>query len=98
MREPVYEYDFPEPYIKPQVFFPKRVPFNLYLDKYRDPKQINKEFLQRKLKKVHPFRPNAKPAPYPNIHLFEDYCPDWLKREIRKSRLRWGRVTQIDEN
>jgi hypothetical protein len=29
MQEPVYEYDFPEPYIRPQKWFPLRQPFNL---------------------------------------------------------------------
>lgn len=27
--EPVYEYDFPSPYIKPQKWFPLKEPFNL---------------------------------------------------------------------
>jgi len=29
MQEPVYEYDFPSPYIKPQKWFPLKEPFNL---------------------------------------------------------------------
>jgi len=29
MSEPVYEYDFPSPYIKPQKWFPLKEPFNL---------------------------------------------------------------------
>ncbi|XP_031348551.1 39S ribosomal protein L38, mitochondrial-like [Photinus pyralis] len=96
MREPVFEYDFPKPYIRPQEWFPKRKPFNIYMDKYRDPKQINKEFLMRKLKHVHPFKPPPKPLPYPNAVVFEGYYPSWLKTEITKSRLRWGRINDIE--
>lgn len=97
MREPIYEYDFPETYIKPQEHFPKRQAFNLYLDKHRDPKQINKEFLQRKLKDVHPFKPNPKPLPYPAAQIDEGYQPHWLQGEMRKLRMKWGRINQIDE-
>lgn len=41
MKEPRYEYDFPKPYIRDQTWFPLRQPFNLYLDKYRDPKEVS---------------------------------------------------------
>ncbi|KAJ8973795.1 hypothetical protein NQ317_002796 [Molorchus minor] len=96
MKEPIYEYDFPPPYIKPQSWFPLRQPFNLYMDKYRDPKQINKEFLLRKLKNVHPFKGSPPPLPYPNAQYFDGYVPTWLKLEIRKSRLKWGRINDIE--
>lgn len=29
ISEPIYEYDFPSPYIKPQKWFPLKEPFNL---------------------------------------------------------------------
>jgi large subunit ribosomal protein L38 len=96
MKEPVFEYDFPPPYIRPQEWFAKRKPFNLYMDKYRDPKQINKEFLMRKLKNVHPFKAPAPPLPFPNAVRFEGYVPSWLILEKRKSRLRWGRINDIE--
>ncbi|KAH1003909.1 hypothetical protein HUJ04_003745 [Dendroctonus ponderosae] len=96
VKEPVYEYDFPKPYIRRQEWFPLRKPFNLYMDKYRDPKQINKEFLVRKLKKVHPFKAPEPPAPYPNAQYFERTVPTWLKLEIRKSRLKEGRINEIE--
>ncbi|KAL3273753.1 hypothetical protein HHI36_015181 [Cryptolaemus montrouzieri] len=35
MKEPIFEYDFDPPYIRPQEWFPLRKPFNLYMDKYR---------------------------------------------------------------
>ncbi|XP_018576747.1 39S ribosomal protein L38, mitochondrial [Anoplophora glabripennis] len=96
MKEPIFEYDFPPPYIRKQEWFPIRKPFNLYMDKYRDPKQINKEFLLRKLKDVHPFKPRPAPLPYPNAQYFEGYVPSWLKLEITKSRLKWGRINDIE--
>ncbi|KAF5273324.1 hypothetical protein FQR65_LT04746 [Abscondita terminalis] len=96
MEEPVFEYDFPKPYIRPQEWFPKRKPFNIYMDKYRDPKQINKEFLMRKLKDAHPFKPPPKPLPYPNAVRLDQNIPSWLKTEMEKSRLKWGRINDIE--
>ncbi|KAI4471810.1 phosphatidylethanolamine-binding protein [Holotrichia oblita] len=96
MKEPVFEYDFPPPYIRPQEWFPLRKPFNLYMDKYRDPKQINKEFLVKKLKNVHPFKAPPPPLKYPNAHYINGYVPSWLKLEIKKERLKWGRINEIE--
>ncbi|VVC32558.1 Phosphatidylethanolamine-binding protein [Cinara cedri] len=92
MSEPIYEYDFPAPYIKPQKWFPLKEPFNLYMDKYRDEKQIAKEFLMKKLQKTHPFQKPEPPLKYPNAVPFKKSTPSWLKLEIKKERLRWGRV------
>lgn len=66
------------------------------MDKYRDPKQINKEFLTRKLKNIHPFKTPEPPAPYPNAEYIDASVPSWLKLEIKKSRLKWGRVNDIE--
>lgn len=98
MKEPIFEYDFPPPYIKKQEWFPLREPFNLYMDKYRDPKEIHKEFLMRKLKHVHPFKAPRPPLPYPNADRFYGmgYVPSWLKLEITKSKLKWGRINDIE--
>lgn len=40
MKEPVFEYDFPDSYHPPEKYFPLKQAFNLYLDRYRDPKQV----------------------------------------------------------
>lgn len=97
MKMPIFRYDFLPPYIKKQKWFPLKEPFNLYLDKYRDPKEITKEFLLRKLKKTHPFKgPEPKqlfPLAYPTPH----DMPSWLKFEIIKKRLGYGRVNDLDE-
>ncbi|EDW25285.1 GL19977 [Drosophila persimilis] len=91
LKEPVYEYDFPKPYLADQKFFPLKQPFNLYMDKHRDENQLNKEYLQRKLAKSHPFDGPAKPLRFPNAHPIKD-VPSWLKTEIRKQRLGTGRI------
>ncbi|KAL2714158.1 hypothetical protein V1478_016715 [Vespula squamosa] len=96
-KEPIFEYDFPKPYIKKQEWFPLKRAFNLYLDRYRDPKEINKEFLLKKLKKVHPFKKPEPPLKYPNAYAFEIPVPTWLRVEKRKERLGWGRVNNIEE-
>lgn len=97
MKEPIFEYDFPEPYIRPQEWFPLRKPFNLYMDKYRDPKQVNKEFLVKKLKDAHPFKTPPPPLRYPNAQRFDGYIPSWRKLEIKKERMKWGRVNEIEK-
>ncbi|KAL0279981.1 UNVERIFIED_CONTAM: hypothetical protein PYX00_001415 [Menopon gallinae] len=48
MDEPIFEYDHDQPYVKPQKWFPKKKAFNLYLDKYRDPRLIAKEYVLKK--------------------------------------------------
>lgn len=96
MEEPIYEYDFPEPYIRPQKWFPLRQPFNLYMDKYRDPKQVTKEYLMKKLKKVHPFKKPDPPPMFPNaFHIDNRRVPSWLKVEMKKDRLGWGRINDV---
>lgn len=92
MDEPVYEYDFPAPYHPPQEWFPLRQPFNLYMDRYRDPKQIAKEYILKKLKSRHPFMKPKPPVPFPNAIPLRRELPYWLKLEIRKERLGFGRV------
>lgn len=98
MELPIFEYDFPAPYVKKQEWFPIKQAFNIYMDRYRDPKQIAKEFLLRKLKKEHPFKFPDPPLKYPNAHRFDErYKPSWLKTEIRKERLGWGRIKEYSE-
>ncbi|XP_028175002.1 39S ribosomal protein L38, mitochondrial [Ostrinia furnacalis] len=95
LKEPIYEYDFPSPYIRPQEWFPRRKPFNIYMDKYRDPKQINKEYLLRKLKNEDPFKKPSPPLQFPNAHPLPKSMPSWLKLHEKKIRLGWGRINEI---
>ncbi|XP_044732669.1 39S ribosomal protein L38, mitochondrial [Chrysoperla carnea] len=95
MREPSFEYDFPPPYIRPQEWFPLRKPFNIYMDKYRDPKKITEELFLKKLKKTNPFKGSEPPLPFPNAEPLDKRIPSWLKTEIRKQRLGWGRINDV---
>ncbi|XP_058445297.1 large ribosomal subunit protein mL38 [Malaya genurostris] len=94
MKHPTFEYDFPKPYLREQEWFPLRKPFNLYMDKYRDPKQINKEYLERKLARTHPFEGPEPPLRFPNAHPIRD-VPSWLRTEIKRDRRGWGRINDI---
>lgn len=94
IKEPIFEYDFPQPYRRDERYFPLRQAFNLYLDRYRDQKQINKEFLVRKLNKTHPFDGPEPPLRFPNAHPLKD-IPSWLINEKKKARLGWGQINQI---
>lgn len=92
MEIPQFEYDFPKPVLKKQVTFPKKEPFNLYMDRYRDPKQINKEYLIKRLKKEHPFKFPDPPLKYPNAHAIKEYVPSWLMSQIKNERLGFCRI------
>lgn len=97
MKVPIFRYNFPKPYLRKQEWFPIKRPFNIYLDKYRDPKQINKEFLLRKLKKVHPFDGPEPPRKFPLAHANKEYIPSWLKFEMIKKKLGYSHVNNLDE-
>ncbi|XP_065339750.1 large ribosomal subunit protein mL38 [Cloeon dipterum] len=96
-EEPIYEYDFPEPFYERQTYFPKLEPFNVYLDKYRDPKDINRDYLVQRLAKENPF---AKPKPklrFPNAEPLPRDMPTWLQDKIKRDRLGWGRINEVEE-
>lgn len=96
MKEPIYEYDHPKPYYKDQIWFPHKEPFNIYMDRYRDEKQINKEFLQRKLAEVHPFKAPDPPLRFPNAHSIKG-VPSWYKTELEKRRLNRGKIREFSK-
>lgn len=78
-----------------QRWFPSRHPFNVYMDKHRDVKQINKEYFLRILKDEHPFK-GPKPAlKFPMAHAFPKEMPSWLKLHEKKIRLKWGRINEV---
>lgn len=97
MKEPIYEYDWPKPYRRDQTWFPLRKPFNLFMDLHRDPKQINKEYLERELAKTHPFDGPEPELRYKNAHPIKD-VPSWYKTEKMKDRLGWGRINDYKYN
>ncbi|CAK9802431.1 39S ribosomal protein L38, mitochondrial [Anthophora plagiata] len=94
-KEPIFQYDFPKPYVRPQTWFPLKQPFNIYLDRYRDPKEIMKEYLLKKLRNVHPFKKPKPPLKYPNASSLDNRLPSWLKTEMVKERLGFGRINDL---
>lgn len=94
LKQPIYEYDFPENILKEQVHYPIKQPFNLYLDRYMDPKDVNQRFLVEKLSKTHPFKGPEKSLKFPNAHDMR-HLPSWLQTEIRKKNLGWGRINEL---
>ncbi|XP_013782939.1 39S ribosomal protein L38, mitochondrial-like [Limulus polyphemus] len=95
MREPVYEYCHETRYIKPQVKYPHREAFNLYLDCYRDPKDMRKEVLLKRLKMIDPFKNELPASKYPNIYKLDKDLPTWKKKEIWKERNRFGKYRDL---
>lgn len=96
MKQPIFEYDFPLAFLKKQVLFPKKEPFNLYLDRYEDPKDVNKRFVEQRLAKTHPFDGPPPPLQFPNAHGLDRKLPSWLKTEKRKERLKLGRINDTE--
>jgi len=73
MKEPRYEYEFPEYYTKSWTSFygPGGLEkgFNEFLDRHRDPKEIEMEVLENKLKHTHPFQGDLNAfIKYPGAH------------------------------
>ncbi len=66
-----------------------------YMDKHRDQKQILKELLLKRLKAVDPFKPKEPEYKYPNALPENNKLPSWLRVEIRKQRLKWGRYSDM---
>lgn len=95
MKEPIYDYDYPEAYIKDQTLFPHRQAFNIFLDRFNDPKEVNKRYLEEKLTKTHPFDGPEPPMRFPNAH-YHGNEPSWLKIENMKKRLRIGRINDVE--
>jgi large subunit ribosomal protein L38 len=83
--------------MKKQVYFPIRQPFNLYLDRYEDPKEVNKRYLQKRLGKTHPFEGPEQPLRFPMAHAITKRTPTWLRTEIKKERTNKGRMIDTFE-
>jgi len=91
MKEPVTEYDFDPTYLPEQKWYPWQKPFNLYLDKFKDPQQLQKELLVEKLKERHPFKRPAPRPKYPLAFKIPIDLPSWLNDDIRRRRMREGK-------
>jgi len=82
MKEPRYEYEFPEHYVKPWRSFiidDTTSGFDEFLNKHRDPKDIEKQVLEKKLANTDPFTGDREDEfKYPGIHdtdLMEQFPP-----------------------
>lgn len=87
MKEPSYEFIQPPNYHPAQKRYPHRQPFNLYLDRYRDVKDIQEEVLKERLKTVDPFKPPAPQLPFPVLPLGDHTHPSWLRLRVKNMRL-----------
>jgi len=97
MKEPVFEYDFPEPYIEPQERYGPRVrPFDMYLDQYRDPKDISKQVFEKRLKNISPYKPEPPPFPYPHaLGWPKGVDSSWEREQLRRERLKIGKYKDV---
>uniref|UniRef100_A0A0B6ZVU1 Large ribosomal subunit protein mL38 n=1 Tax=Arion vulgaris TaxID=1028688 RepID=A0A0B6ZVU1_9EUPU len=92
MKEPVFEFIHPPAYHPAQLDFPHRQPFNLYLDTYKDIKEIQEEVLKEKLKHVDISKPHS-PLEYPSADPIPLKAPSWLKfkmMSMRNGKKQWS--------
>ncbi|KAK3918825.1 39S ribosomal protein L38, mitochondrial [Frankliniella fusca] len=96
MQEPIFEYDFPEHYVAKPKWFPDHdQSFDVYLDRYRDPRELNKEYMLTRLKTTDPFQKEKKKLQYPLVHLHLDRSiPSWLRRRKGWELMGWGQVNE----
>ncbi|XP_014680799.1 PREDICTED: 39S ribosomal protein L38, mitochondrial-like [Priapulus caudatus] len=104
MKEPVYEFDSPPLHIAIQRQVPHKQPFNLYLDRYRDPKDIAKEVLTKRFSDRSPFSGEPRRRQFPGIMPWsslndrDPLLPSWRKAQIQKERDGRQRYRHIYEN
>ncbi|KAL3860403.1 hypothetical protein ACJMK2_010528 [Sinanodonta woodiana] len=96
IKEPAFEFIHPPQYHPAQVRYPHRQPFNLYLDRYRDVKDIQEEVLKEKLKNLSPFVPKTK-TKYPNIYHIDTAVSSWRRLKIQHQRLRRMQWKDLDD-
>jgi hypothetical protein len=92
MRAPVYEYIQAEETNSEQALWPQSAAFNLYLDRYRETKELNKYALVERLKNVDPFnyKKEFEIDPIPNAYGKSWETPSWIWSTIWKKRNRVG--------
>nr|XP_037283517.1 39S ribosomal protein L38, mitochondrial-like [Rhipicephalus microplus] len=95
MRVPTFEYIHPPEYVPKQVLYPHKEPFNIYLDKYRDPREVREEVYLKRLKSLNPLEDEPPMPNYPNIYKIPKGTPSWLVDEMRKERFRIGKYKDL---
>ncbi|UYV62204.1 MRPL38 [Cordylochernes scorpioides] len=98
MKEPHFEYVQPPDYFCDQTDYPHLEPFNLYLDKYRPPKDLRKEVFLKRMSFVDPFKDEPPKAKFPNIKTSaETYdTPEWRWAVLWKQDNRIGRFRELE--
>ncbi|KAK3085551.1 hypothetical protein FSP39_005213 [Pinctada imbricata] len=96
MKHPSFEFVHPPPYHPKQKKWPGKQPFDLYLDRYKDVKQINEEVLREKLKTINPFQPKPPRPKYPNVALVDKSTPSWIKLKNKHRRLQELHFKDLD--
>jgi len=87
MLEPVYEYDFPKPYVEPIVEYPEEEEsFVTYTEKGKPEEELQEIALVERLKKVHPFKEEAPPLPYPGAVFMDPRKPSWTRQRADDDR------------
>ncbi|KJH46607.1 phosphatidylethanolamine-binding protein [Dictyocaulus viviparus] len=91
LKSPIYEYKYNEALKPEQKEFPKKPqPFDLYLDMYRDPKEVEQELLVERLRRAQLDDYEAPKWLDPNYNENKRVLPAWQHRRIlaREGRYR----------
>ncbi|MCP9258044.1 39s ribosomal protein [Dirofilaria immitis] len=100
MKSPIYEYQYNPPVKMDQKEFPlKPQPFNLYLDQFRDPKEVNADLLKRRLQ-MREIDKNPEQPKYPDIDYAEHKknIPFWQHDNLLKENSGSGRYKALWNN
>ncbi|XGW23480.1 hypothetical protein V3C99_005593 [Haemonchus contortus] len=91
LKSPIYEYQYNEALKPEQKEFPKKPqPFDLYMDMYRDPKEVEQELLEERLRRAQLDDYQAPKWLDPNYNENKKELPAWQHRRIlaREGRYR----------
>ncbi|VDK68145.1 unnamed protein product [Litomosoides sigmodontis] len=100
MKSPIYEYEYNPPVKMDQKEFPlKPQPFNLYLDQFRDPKEVHADLLKRRLQ-MRKINKNPEKPEYPDINYAEHKknMPFWQHDNLMKENSGSGLYKALWDN
>ncbi|KAL3998499.1 Phosphatidylethanolamine-binding family protein [Acanthocheilonema viteae] len=100
MKSPIYEYQYNPPVKMNQKEFPlKPQPFNLYLDQFREPKEVHADLLKKRLQ-MRKVDKNPEQHKYPDIDYAEHKknMPFWQHDNLMKENSGSGRYKALWSN
>ncbi|MFH4975128.1 hypothetical protein AB6A40_001837 [Gnathostoma spinigerum] len=100
LEVPIYEYEYSRPLKMKQKEFPnKPMPFDLYLDQFRDPKEVDEEILKKRLS-LSTVKEPAKQPKYPDIWYVENKrrLPYWMHSRLIRENSGEGRYYGLWNN